>query len=172
MMTMNGTNGTGLAGPGGRDGSRAVMALLVVGGWLVVSPLVLSTTRVTAGLVSAVAGGLALAVLAGWAMAARNRIPPLAIACCFGLWLLLAPSLWEFGDGVDSAPGLVPIAPSDVTEPTRAMVARADWNSILAGLLTLALAGSVLLAGRRRKGRSATTGREHRQQAQVPDGRR
>jgi hypothetical protein len=148
------------------------MALLVVGGWLVVSPLVLSTTRVTAGLVSAVAGGLVLAVLAGWAMAARNRIPPLAIACCFGLWLLLAPSLWEFGDGVDSAPGLVPIAPSDVTEPTRAMVARADWNSILAGLLTLALAGSVLLAGRRRKGRSATTGREHRQQVQVPDGRR
>ena len=172
-MTMNGTNGTGLAGPGGRRRSRAaVMALLVVGGWLVVSPLVLSTTRVTAGLVSAVAGGLALAVLAGWAMAARNRIPPLAIACFFGLWLLLAPSLWEFGDGVDSAPGLVPIAPSDVTEPTRAMVARADWNSILAGLLTLALAGSVLLAGRRRKGRSATTGREHRQQVQVPDGRR
>ena len=171
-MTMNGTNGTGLAGAGGRRRSRAVMALLVVGGWLVVSPLVLSTTRVTAGLVSAVAGGLALAGLAGWAMAARNRIPPLAIACFFGLWLLLAPSLWEFGDGVDSAPGLVPIAPSDVTEPTRAMVARADWNSILAGLLTLALAGSVLLAGRRRKGRSATTGREHRQQVQVPDGRR
>jgi hypothetical protein len=171
MMTMNGTNGTGLAGPGGRRRSRAVMALLVVGGWLVVSPLVLSITRVTAGLVSAVAGGLALAVLAGWAMAARNRIPPLAIACFFGLWLLLAPSLWEFGDGVDSAPGLVPIAPSDVTEPTRAMVARADWNSILAGLLTLALAGSVLLAGRR-KTRSASAGSEHRQQVAAPDGRR
>jgi hypothetical protein len=171
MMTMNGTNGTGLAGPGGRGGSRAVMALLAVGGWLVVSPLVLSTTRVTAGVLSAVAGGLVLAVLAGWAMAARNRIPPLAVACFFGLWLLLAPSLWEFSDGVDSSPGLVPIAPSDVAEPTRAMVARADWNSVLVGLLTLALAGSVLLAGRHRKGRSATTGREHRQQVQVPDGR-
>ena len=171
-MTMNGTNGTGLAGPGGRDGSRAVMALLAVGSWLVISPLVLSTTRVTAGLVSAVAGGLALAVLAGWAIAARNRIPPLAIACFFGLWLLLVPSLWEFGDGVDSVLGLVPIPPSDVTEPTRAMVARAEWNSILAGLLTLALAGSVLLAGRRRKGHPANTGREHRQQAQVSDGRR
>jgi hypothetical protein len=171
MMTMNSTNGTGLAGPGGRGGSRAVMALLAVGGWLVVSPLVLSTTRVTAGVLSAVAGGLVLAVLAGWAMAARNRIPPLAVACFFGLWLLLAPSLWEFSDGVDSSPGLVPIAPSDVAEPTRAMVARADWNSVLVGLLTLALAGSVLLAGRHRKGRSATTGREHRQQVQVPDGR-
>jgi hypothetical protein len=171
MMTMNSTNGTGLAGPGGRGGSRAVMALLAVGGWLVVSPLVLSTTRVTAGVLSAVAGGLVLAVLAGWAMAARNRIPPLAVACFFGLWLLLAPSLWEFSDGVDSSPGLVPIAPSDAAEPTRAMVARADWNSVLVGLLTLALAGSVLLAGRHRKGRSATTGREHRQQVQVPDGR-
>jgi len=171
-MTMNGTNGTGLAGPGGPESSRPVMVLLVVGGWLVVSPLVLSTTRVTAGLVSAVAGGLALAVLAGWAMAARNRIPPLAIACFFGLWLLAAPSLWEFGDGVDSTPGLVPIAPSDVTEPTRAMVARAEWNSILAGLLTLALAGSVLVAGRRRKGRSAIVGREHRQLVEALDGRR
>jgi hypothetical protein len=172
MMTMNGTNLTALAGPGGRRRSLPVMALLVVGGWLVVSPLVLSTTRVTAGLVSAIAGGFALAVLAAWAMAARNPVPPLAIACFFGLWLLLAPSLWEFGDGVDSAPGLVPIAPSDVTEPTRAMVARADWNSILAGLLTLALAGSVLLAGRRRKGRSVGTGREHWQQVEAPDGRR
>ena len=103
-------------------GSWAVNALLALGGWLVVSPLVLSTTRVNAGLVSAVTGGLALAVLAGWARVARNRIPPLAIACFLGLWLLLAPSMWEFGDGVDSDPGLVPINPSDVTEPTRAIV--------------------------------------------------
>ena len=130
-----------------------VKALLAVGGWLVVSPLVLSTTRVSAGVVSAVATGLALAVLAGWALLARNRVPPLAVACFLGLWLLLAPSLWEFGDGVDSAPGLVPIAPSDVTEPTRAMVARAEWNSVLAGLLILFVAGSALLAGRRRQGR-------------------
>jgi hypothetical protein len=172
MVAMNGNNGTGLAGSGGHRGSWPVYALLVVGGWLVVSPLVLSTTPVTAGLVSAVTGGLALAVLAGWAIVARNRIPSLVIACSFGLWLLLAPSLWEFSDGVDSAPGLVPIPPSDVTEPTRAMIARAEWNSILAGLLTLALAGSLLAAARRRKGRSASAGREHQQQIEAPDGRR
>jgi hypothetical protein len=170
MMTMNGTDGTGLASPGGRRSSRAVMGLLVVGGWLVVSPLVLSTTLVTAGLISAVTGGLVLAVLACWAMAARNRIPPLAIACFFGLWLLVAPSLWEFGDGADT--GLVPITPSEAIEPARAAIARAEWNSILAGLLTLALAGLVLLASRRRKGRSVSTGSEHRQQVEAPDGRR
>jgi hypothetical protein len=130
--------------------SWPVKALLAVGGWLVVSPLVLSTTRVTAGEVSAVAGGLALAVLAGWALLGHNRIPPLAIACCLGLWLLLAPSLWEFGDGVDSAPGLVPVAPSGVMEPTRATVALAEWNSILAGLIILLLAGAALLASRER----------------------
>jgi LPXTG-motif cell wall-anchored protein len=136
-----------------RRNDAQVMALVAVGAWLVLSPLVLSTTRVTAGMVSAVAGGLALALLAAWALLARNRVPPLAIACTFGLWLVLAPSLWEFGDGVDSTPGLVPIAPSDVTEPTRAMVDRADWNSILAGLLILLLAGSALLARRRRHAR-------------------
>jgi hypothetical protein len=162
-MKVQHNNGTEPAGPAGRRESWPVKALLAVGGWLVVSPLVLSSTRVTAGVVSAVAGGLALAVLAGWALAARNRLPPLAVACCFGLWLVLAPSLWEFGDGVDSAPGLVPIAPSDVTEPTRALVARAEWNSILAGLLILLLAGTALLAARRRQGRSApAAGEEHR----------
>jgi hypothetical protein len=144
-------------------GSWPVNALLALGGWLVVSPLVLSTTRVTAGLVSAVTSGLALLVLASWAWVARNRVPPLAIACAFSLWLLLAPSLWEFGDGVDSDPGLIPINPSDVTEPTRAMVARAEWNSILVGLLILLLAGLMLLAPRRRQGRSVpTTGGEPR----------
>jgi hypothetical protein len=153
---------TAPARPGGRRGSWPVNALLALGGWLVVSPLVLSTTRVTAGLVSAVAGGLALAVPAGWARVARNRIPPLAIACSLGLWLLLAPSMWEFSDGVDSDPGLIPIAPSDVTEPTRAIVARVEWNSILAGLLILLLAGTVLLARRRRQGRSVPTTGEPR----------
>jgi hypothetical protein len=143
-------------------GSWAVNALLALGGWLVVSPLVLSTTRVTAGLVSAVTGGLALAVLAAWTRVARNRIPPLAMACFLGLWLLLAPSMWEFSDGVDSDPGLIPINPSDVTEPTRAIVARAEWNSILAGLLILLLAGSTLLARRRRRGRSVPTAGEPR----------
>jgi hypothetical protein len=156
-------DGTELAGPAGRRETWPVKALLAVGGWLVVSPLVLSTTRVTAGLVSAVAGSLAVAVLAGWALLARNRVPPLAIACFFGLWLVAAPSLWEFGDGVDSTPGLVPIDPSAVTEPTRAVVARAEWNSILAGLVILLLAGTALLAGRRRQGRSAAgAAEEHR----------
>ena len=172
-MAMNGNNGTRLAGSGGHRGSWPVYALLVVGGWLVVSPVVLSTTRVTAGVVSAVTGGLALAVLAGWAMGARNRIPPLALACSFGLWLLAAPSLWEFGDGVDSDPGLVPIAPSDVTEPTRAMVARAEWNSILTGLLILLLVGSALLAGRRRQGRSVpSAGGEQRRHVEAGGERR
>jgi hypothetical protein len=63
-----------------------------------------------------------------------------------GAWLvlsplLLAPSMWEFADGVDAYP-LTPISPSKVTEPTRAMVARAEWNSILAGLLILARLGA------------------------------
>jgi hypothetical protein len=58
------------------------------------------------------------------------------------------------GSGVDSDPGLVPIPPFDVTEPTRAMVVRAEWNSILVGLFVLLLAGWALLAGRRRQGRS------------------
>ena len=143
-------------------GSWAVNALLALGGWLVVSPLALSTIQVTACLVSAVTGGLALLVLAGWARVVRNRVPPLAIACSLGLWLLLAPAMWEFGDGVDSDPGLVPINPSEVTEPTRAILARAEWNSILAGLLILLLAGSVLLACRRRQGRSVPTAGEPR----------
>jgi hypothetical protein len=112
-----------------------------------------------------------LVVLAGWARVARNRVPPMLIAVSFGLWLVLTPSWWEFPDGVDAWP-LVPISPSDVAEPTRAMVARAEWNSVLAGLLTLALAGSVLAAARRRKGRAASASTEHRQQAEGPDGRR
>jgi hypothetical protein len=152
---MNGNHGTGQAGAGGGRGSWPVAALLAVGGWLVASPLILHTTRVTPGLVSAIAAGLLLAALAGWASAARNRMPPLAIAGAIGLWLVLAPSLWEFGDGVDSGPGL---------EPAHAVVARAEWNSILAGLVILALAGSALLAAaRRRRDKSAPSAdSEHR----------
>jgi hypothetical protein len=45
------------------------------------------------------------------------------IALSFGLWLLLAPSVWEFADGVDT--GLVPITPSEAIEPTRAAIAPA-----------------------------------------------
>jgi hypothetical protein len=145
-------------------------ALLALAAWLVVSPLVLATTQVTAGLFSAVTGGLALAVLAGWARAGRNPVPPVMIAMSFGLWLLLAPSVWEFRDGADT--GLVPITPSEAIEPTQAMVARAEWNSILAGLLPLPLAGAVLRAGQRRRGRAASTGREHRRQVEAPDGLR
>jgi hypothetical protein len=154
-----------------RGRSRATGALLVLGGWLVVSPLVLSTSRVTAGIVSAVRGGLALLVLAGWARAARNPVPPLAIAMSFGLWLVVAPSLWEFRDGVD-AWELVPVPAWEVTEPTRAAIARAEWNSILAGLLTLALAGWVLLAARRRARREQDAGGERPAQAEGAGARR
>jgi hypothetical protein len=93
-----------------------------------------------------------------------------------GAWLvlsplLLAPSMWEFADGVDAYP-LTPISPSEVTEPTRAMVARAEWNSILAGLLILALAGSVLAAAaRRRSRRRPSAGRERWRQVEAPDRR-
>jgi len=158
-------------GNGGRRRSWATGALLALGGWLVVSPLLLSTTRVTAGVVSAVGSGLALAVLAAWARTARNQIPPLAIAMSFGLWLLVAPSLWEFRDGVD-AWELVPIPAWEVTEPTRAAIARAEWNSILAGLLTLALAGSVLLAARRRARPVPGAGNEHPPRAEAPSEQR
>jgi hypothetical protein len=152
------------AGVAARDRHRPpwpATALLALGVWLLVSPLVLGTAQVTAGAVSAVTSGLALVVLAGWALVARNRVRPMLIALSFGIWLLLAPSMWEFRDGVDT--GLVPIVPSEAIEPTRAAIARADWNSILAGLLTLALAGSLLLADRRR---------QRRRQAEASDGRR
>jgi hypothetical protein len=169
---MNGFHGIRAAGRGGRRRSWPTEALLVLGCWLVVSPLVLSTTWVTAGMVSAVGGGLALAALAAWAWSARNQVPPLAIAMSFGLWLLAAPSLWEFRDGVD-AWELVPIPGWEVTEPTRAAIARAEWNSILAGLLTLALAGSVLMATRRRRGRpAASAGSEHPPQVEASGGQR
>jgi len=158
-------------GNGGRRRSWATGALLALGGWLVVSPLLLSTTRVTAGMVSAVGSGLALAVLAAWARTARNQIPPLAIAMSFGLWLLVAPSLWEFRDGVD-AWELVPIPAWEVTEPTRAAIARAEWNSILAGLLTLAVAGWVLVAARRRARPVPGAGSEHPPRAEAPSEQR
>ncbi|HEX7146204.1 MAG TPA: SPW repeat protein [Actinomycetota bacterium] len=168
---MNSSDAVGVAA---RDRHRPpwpANALLALGAWLVVSPLVLGTWQVTTGAVSAVTGGLALAVLAGWARVARNRVPPMLIALSFGVWLLLAPSMWEFADGTDTWP-LVPTVPSEVTEPTRAMVARAEWNSILAGLLTLALAGLLLMAARHRKGRAASAGRERRRQVEAPDGER
>jgi hypothetical protein len=48
---------------------------------------------------------------------------------------------------------LVPLPVWEVTEPTRAAVVRAERNPLLAGPLTLALAGSVLPATRRRRAR-------------------
>jgi SPW repeat len=146
---VNGNDGIGATEHGRRRPSWPTNRLLALGAWLVVSPLVLGTTRVTAGIFSAVTSGLALAVLAGWARAGRNPIPPFMITLSFGLWLLLAPSVWEFRDGADT--GLVPITPSEAIEPTGAAIARAEWNSILAGLLTLALAGAVLVTARRRQ---------------------
>jgi hypothetical protein len=171
MTQMHGNDDVVVAARTRRRVTWPATALLALGAWLLVSPLVLGTAQVTAGAVGAVTSGLALVVLAGWARVARNRVPPMLLCLAFGGWLLLAPSMWEFADGVDAWP-LVPIPPSAVTEPTRAMVARAEWNSILAGLLTLALAGSVLVAARRREGRSASAGREHRHQVEAPDGRR
>jgi hypothetical protein len=159
---MNGNNGIGATERGRRHGSWQMNALLALGGWLVVSPLVLSTTQITAGVVSAVTTGLALAVLAGPARRAGNPIPPLLIALAFGLWLLLAPLLWEFSYGVDSWE-LVPIVPWLTTEPTRAAIVRAELNALLAGLLTLVLAGSALVAARRRRSPrpAPSTGTDH-----------
>jgi hypothetical protein len=167
---VQGNDGVGMTMDGRPRPSWPTNGLLALGAWLVVSPLVLGTARVTAGAVSAVTAGLALVVLGGWARVARNRVPPMLLCLSFAAWLVLAPSMWEFADGVDAWP-LVPIPPSGVTEPAPAIVARAEWNSILAGLLALALAGSVLVAGRRRRGRSASAGREHRQQVEAPEGR-
>jgi hypothetical protein len=172
MMHMTGNDAAGMAATAvdRRRRSWPADALLALGAWLVVSPLLLGTGQVTAGAVSAITGGLALAVLAGWTWVARNRVLPLLLALAFGVWLLLAPSLREFTDGRDAWP-LVPIPPSDVTEPTGAMVARAERNSILAGLLNLVLAGSVLAAVRRRKGHSASAGRTHPLQVESSDRR-
>jgi hypothetical protein len=167
---MNSTD-NGTAAPDRGRRSWPATAMLIIGAWLVVSPLVLGTSRVTAGATSAVTSGLALIVLAGWERVARNRVPPMLLALGFGGWLLLAPSMWEFADGTDAWP-LVPIPPSGVTEPAAAIVARAEWNSILAGLLTLVLAGWVLAAAARRGGRRPAAGREHRRQVEAPSGRR
>jgi hypothetical protein len=168
---VNGNEGIGVTEHGRRHQSWPTTTLLALGAWLVVSPLVLSTTRVTAGIFSAITSGLVLAVLAGWARAGRNPIPPFMIALSIGLWLLLAPSVWEFRDGGDT--GLVPITTSEAIEPTRAAVARAEWNSILAGLLTLVLAGAVLVTARRRRPQSApSTGTEHPRYAHAADEQR
>jgi hypothetical protein len=58
----------------------------------------------------------------------------------------------DHGIGADTW-RLVPLPGWEVTEPTRAAVVGAEWNSPLAGPLTLALAGSMLPATRRRRAR-------------------
>jgi hypothetical protein len=65
---------------------------------------------------------------------------------------------------VDSGPGLVPLIPAAVIEPAWAVVAWAEWNSILAGLVIVLLAGSALLAGLR-QGRPAAGGDDDQRHA-------
>lgn len=155
-----------------RPGLWQTDALLTLGAWLMVSPAVLGTRQVTVGAVNAMVGGLALIVLSDWLRLARNRVPPLLLTLAVGGWLSLAPLLWELADGRGAWP-LVPIPPTEAMEPTRAMVAQADWNSILAGLLTLALAGSVIMVSSRlQQRRTASIARERRRQGEAPDMRR
>jgi hypothetical protein len=125
--------------------------LFALGCWLVVSSIVLHDTRVTTGVASALISGLALAALAARAAARRRPLTPWPIAMAFGLWLVAAPSVWQFSDGADTY-HLSPVEPwgLGVVEPSAAAIARADWSSILAGLLVIVLAGSVLVPAVRR----------------------
>jgi hypothetical protein len=129
--------------------------LLVLGIWLIVSPLVLHDAPVTPAWVSGLLSGLALVALAAWSGARRRPVTPWVIALTVGLWLLVAPSLWEFGDGATTwqlVPSpLVSLPGVQVVEPTMAAIARARWNSVLAGLTTIALAGWVLAGTYRRR---------------------
>jgi hypothetical protein len=58
-MKVQGNDSIGVTAGGRRRPSWPVAALLALGAWLVVSPLVLGTAQVTAGAVSAVTSGLA-----------------------------------------------------------------------------------------------------------------
>jgi hypothetical protein len=169
---MNASDAVAVTASDRRPGLWQTNALLMLGAWLMISPAVLGTGQVTVGAVSAVVSGLALIVLSDWLRLARNRVPPLLLTLAVGGWLLLAPLLWEFADGRGAWP-LVPIPPTEAIGPKRAMVAQADWNSILAGLLTLALAGSVILVSSRlQRRRTASITRERRRRGEAPDMRR
>ena len=169
---MNASDAVAVTAYDRRPGLWQTSALLTLGAWLMISPVVLGTGQVTVGAVGAVISGLALIVLSDWLRLARNRVPPPLLTLAVGGWLLLAPLLWELAGGRGAWP-LVPIPPTEAIEPTPAMVARADWNSILAGLLTLALAGSVILVpSRLQQRRTASIARERRRQGEAPDMRR
>jgi hypothetical protein len=138
--------------PGRQPRRWQAAALQVLGVWVVVSPYLLHGVRDTPSVVSATLSGVLLLVTGAWARSARNPMPAYAIAMAVGVWLLLAPSFWQFGDGVTTW-NLVPL-PGDV-EPTRAAIARVRWNSVGAGLLALTLVGSVLARLRRRSVQAA-----------------
>jgi SPW repeat len=133
--------------PGRRPRRWQAAALQVLGVLMVVSPYLLHGFRDTPSVLSATLSGVLLLVTGVWARSARNPMPAYAIAMAVGVWLLVAPSLWEFGDGVTTW-SLVPL-PWDA-EPTRAAIARIRWNSVGAGLVALTVVGSVLARLRRR----------------------
>jgi hypothetical protein len=137
-------------GPAGARRERPpwqATALLALGAWLVASPFALHGLLDTTGRVSATLSGVLLVVTGNWARLARNPAPAVALALAVGVWLLMAPTIWEFGDGTSSM-GLVPIV-GDL-EPTRAAIARMRWDSIGAGLLVIWLMASILLPRNRR----------------------
>jgi hypothetical protein len=122
-------------------------ALLVLGAWLVASPFVLCGFLDTTGTVSAALSGVLLLVTGTWARLARNPAPAYVLALAVGVWLLMAPTIWEFGDGASSL-NLVPLV--DHVEPTRAAIARMRWDSVGTGLPTIYLMASILLPRIRR----------------------
>jgi len=142
-----GTAGPASGAPGRRPRASQAVALQVLGVWLLVSPYLLDGVRDTPSVASATLSGMLLVVTGTLARSARNPMPAYMIALAVGVWLLLAPTLWEFGDGVTTW-NLVPI-PWDAG-PTGAAITRVRWNSVVAGLVALTLVGSVLAGMRRR----------------------
>jgi hypothetical protein len=124
--------------------------LPVLGVWLLVSPYVLHGSLDTTGMASATLSGAVLLVTGIWARLARNPAPAYTLALAAGVWLLIAPTIWEFGDGTSSM-GLVPLVGD--REPTLAAIARMRWDSIGAGLVVIWLMGPTLARIRRRRTR-------------------
>jgi hypothetical protein len=163
---------TRITAAGRRTPPWQTYGLLALGVWLMISHLLLHDGLVTAALVSGLLSGLALVGLAAWAGAVHRPLTPWLFALNVGLWLLVVPSFWQFRDGADTwqlIPSLlVPLPGVRVVEPTIAAIDLADWNSILSGLLVIGLAVSVLVAARRRRGRSSSAGSGHQRPAQAP----